>query len=206
MNRAALEKPFQADLVKTRKTETGKALAFVGAVHYIRRLNEAFESEWTWRVLSHEVHGGQVVVHGVLEAKGQAKHAFGGWAISINKETGEVISTADDIKAASSDALKKAASLFGIGLDLYLNDDESGRGNPSTPAKAEPTYSNGGRGAPTDRNRLTAKQLKAIYAIARAKGIADAQLRQTTIKRFGSPAEFLSMTNASSFIDELKAG
>jgi hypothetical protein len=119
MNRAALEKPFPEDLIKTRKGAFGKDLSFVEAVHYIRRLNDAFDSGWTWKIVSHEINGSEVIVHGVLEGGGQAKHAFGGSTITTNKTTGEVISVSDDLKAAATDALKKACSLFGIGLELY---------------------------------------------------------------------------------------
>jgi hypothetical protein len=106
---------------------------------------------------------------------------------------------ADDLKAAATDALKKAASLFGVGLDLYEGDDST-RGPASVfqPPKAA-------REEPTERSRITAKQLKAIFAIARIKSVSDAQLRQTCIKRYGSPPDFLSKANASTLIDELKA-
>lgn len=43
MNRAALEKPFPEELIKTRKGAFGKELSFIEAVHYIRRLNDAFD-------------------------------------------------------------------------------------------------------------------------------------------------------------------
>jgi hypothetical protein len=202
MNRAVLEKSFSAELVKTRRNGAGKELAFVSAVHYIKRLNEAFDSHWTWKILSHEIQGSEVVVHGVLEAAGESKHAFGGWTVTADKTTGEVMSVADDLKAAATDAMKKAASLFGVGLDLYLKDDDA---SPS--ATARPREEVTANAAPDDggRNRITAKQLKAIFAISRIKNISDAQLRQTCIRKFGTPPDFLSKANASEFIDDLKA-
>jgi hypothetical protein len=42
--------------------------------------------------------------------------------ITKAKETGEIISLADDLKAAATDALKKAATLLGVGLHLYNGD------------------------------------------------------------------------------------
>jgi hypothetical protein len=39
--------------------------------------------------------------------------------ITRKKDSGEVISLGDDLKAAATDALKKAATLLGVGLHLY---------------------------------------------------------------------------------------
>jgi hypothetical protein len=204
MNRAALEKPFPEELIKSRKGAFGKELSFIEAVHYIRRLNDAFDSAWSWKVLSHELNGSEVIVHGVLEAGGQAKHAFGGSAITTNKTTGEVMSISDDFKAAATDALKKACSLFGIGLELYASSanegDQANRGQEADTGKG--TTSQGGT---DERNRLTAKQLKAIFAIGHVKRMTDGEIRQASIKTFGRAPEYLSRVDASAYIDQLKA-
>jgi hypothetical protein len=206
MNRSALEKPFSTELIKTRKGAFGKDLTFVEAVHYIRRLNDAFESGWTWKIVSHEINGSEVIVHGVLEGGGQAKHAFGGSAITTNKTTGEVISVSDDLKAAATDALKKACSLFGIGLELYAI--AGGEGDQHAGRNQEPALdkgSSGGDGPTDERNRLTAKQLKAIFAIGHVKRMTDGEIRQTSVKQFGRAPEYLSRSDASTYIDHLKA-
>ena len=50
------------------------------------------------------------------------------------KVTGKkALSIADDLKSASSDALKKAASLLGIGLHLYISQQK-----PSYPSSVKP--------------------------------------------------------------------
>jgi hypothetical protein len=207
LNRAALEKPFPVDLVRTRTGAFGRDLSFVEASHYIRRLNDAFESGWSWKILSHEVHGSEVLVHGVLEGGGQAKHAFGGSAITTSKSTGEIISTSDDLKSAATDALKKACSLFGIGLDLYAREAperESPAGTGFGPRKS--TNRASGAPSPDERNRLTAKQLRAVFAIGNMRELTDSEIRHASIKTFGVAPEFLSRTDASSFIDQLKVG
>jgi hypothetical protein len=208
MDRALLEKPFTPEVVKTRKGAFGE-LSYVEAAHYIRRLNDAFEGQWSWRIVSHQIEGSEVIVLGVLEAGGASKHAFGGSAITTNRTTGEVVSQADDLKAAATDALKKACSLFGIGLDLYTSSVEPAAVNPTAgsprlrtvpsapPARAEqPT-------APPERNRLTAKQLRAIYAIGHAQGLSDAALKKRSLEAFGVAPEFLSRTDASALIESL---
>ena len=206
LNRAALEKPFPEELIKTRRGAFGKDLSFVEAVHYIRRLNDAFESGWSWKIVSHEVNGSEIIVHGILEAGGQAKHAFGGSGITTNKTTGEVISISDDMKAAATDALKKACSLFGIGLEMYA--DATGDADQGAGGNREPASDKGkaGGGGPTDdRNRLTAKQLKAIFAIGHVRRMTDGEIRQNSVKTFGCAPEYLSRSDASTYIDQLKA-
>jgi hypothetical protein len=119
MNRSILEHPFAGHLVKTRRGAFGEQLSYVEGAEYIRRLNEAFEGEWSFEVVDHRVYDAEVVVVGNLTADGVTKMAFGGSSVTTNNQTGEVISLADDLKAAATDALKKAASLLGVGLDLY---------------------------------------------------------------------------------------
>jgi hypothetical protein len=207
MNRSALENPFPDALIKTRKGAFGKDLSFVEAVHYIRRLNDAFDSAWTWKVVSHEVNGAEVVVHGYLEAAGQSKHAFGSSNITTNKTTGEIVSIGDDLKAAATDALKKACSLFGIGLALQGRESEPGRGDgdvDSSPS-SQPRGEGAGHSGDAERSRLTAKQLKAIFAIGRVAQMTDTEIRKLSVQLFGIAPEFLSRVNASELIDRLKA-
>lgn len=205
LNRAALERPFPEEIVRTRKGAFGRDVSFVEAANYIRRLNDAFDSAWSWRIVSHEINGSEVLVHGVLEGGGQLKHAFGGSAITTNKNTGEVVSTSDDLKAAATDALKKACSLFGIGLDLYVREAADLERDPGNGRGVGPAPPRGGTPSASERNRLTAKQLKAIFAIGSMLEMTDDEIRQLSIQTFNVAPEFLSRVNASSFIDQLKA-
>ena len=68
--------------------------------------------------MSQENNGNQVMVLGKLTAEGVSKSQFGCSSITTNSKTGEIVSLGDDWKASASDALKKSASLFGIGLHL----------------------------------------------------------------------------------------
>jgi len=47
---------------------------------------------------------------------------FGGKAISKHKD-GSFVCLGDDLKAASSDSLKKCSTQFGIALDLYMDEE-----------------------------------------------------------------------------------
>ncbi len=234
LNRSILEAPFDASVRKTRQGAFGKELHYVEAQHYIRRLNDAFGSEWSWRIIQHDIHGSEVVVIGALEAEGVLKHSFGGSSITTNSQTGEVVSIANDLKSAATDALKKACSFFGIGLELYGGIDDAmpshrthsgpqgvqngngarnhGNGRYSSETNGSRSYSsnsngrspsgNNGNGSP-DRNRLTAKQLKALYAISHSQQMSDWDLKGTSVEAFGVAPEFLSRQQASHLIDTL---
>jgi len=107
MNKEILTRPFPPELVRHRPGQNGRQLAYVETHAVIARLNEGCES-WSFEVLEHQVLDTEVIVLGRLTADGVIKCAFGGSAITIDKN-GEVVSIADDLKSAASDALKKAS-------------------------------------------------------------------------------------------------
>lgn len=206
MDRAALEKPFPQSVIKSRKGAFGQ-VNYVEGVHYIRRLNEVFDGKWSWRIVTHEIREHDVIVQGELTADGVVRQAFGGGPITYNKNTGEVVALADDLKSASTDALKKACSLLGIGLDLYGAPVETKEPVPQPPAPA-PQQSTRTPSQPIhiDEYRLTAKQLKAIWAIATKQGLGDADVKARCKSEFGCMPEFLTKRQASGFIDLLSQG
>jgi hypothetical protein len=212
MDRELLERPFEAHLIKSRRGVGGKRLSSVEGAEYIKRLNEAFAGRWTFEVLDHRVLDAEVVVLGRLEAGGVKKVAFGGSSITTSGSTGGPVSLADDLKAAATDSLKKASSLLGIGLHLYgdATEEQHGhRGNGAASAGHGGSSGNGGRwggnghGARA-QDRLTERQLSAIWGMGRALGVSSAELRRRTTEVFGVEPEGLTKGDASSFIGELK--
>ncbi|HPZ07738.1 MAG TPA: Rad52/Rad22 family DNA repair protein [Candidatus Eremiobacteraeota bacterium] len=111
-----LTKPFPTQEIKYRKGFNGKQLAYIETVNYIERLNQAFKYQWSWEVIDYKVEEKQVYCKGkltvIINGTPVIKEGFGG-KIRTGGELG------DDLKSASSDALKKASSLLGIGLHLY---------------------------------------------------------------------------------------
>ena len=203
MNRETLEKPFDNTLIKNRKGAFGQKLSYVEGVEYIRRLNDAFESKWSIEIVSHEVLGREMVVLCKLTAGGVVKMAFGGSPITTNRDTGEIVSQADDLKAAATDALKKACSLLGIGLHLYCNTtcngNSSGSTGKSSGANGQSHRDNGNSRQP----RLTQKQLSAIWGMGRALGLTADAIRDHSQQEFGVFPEFLTKSDASTFIGKL---
>ena len=128
----ALSRPFTQELIKYREGQKKKQLAYVETVNYVERLNEAFDYKWNWEIISENVTEYEAYCKGRLtvEIDGQVviKEAYGGKDLTMvdtyDKQTRQVtgkkpFSIADDLKSASSDALKKASSSLGIGLHLY---------------------------------------------------------------------------------------
>ena len=190
MNRAILEKPFESAHVKQRQGTFGNTLDYVEGHAVVARLNEAFEANWAFELSNHWIlkETDEVLVLGKLTAEGITKMAFGSMQISRKQDTKAVISLGDDLKAASTDALKKAASLLGVGLYLYSTPKNKGNGG------------NGGNGT-----RLTNKQLSAIFAIGKSKGLQNKDLKEKALTMFNKNLHFLSKEEASSLIKTLQS-
>ena len=112
------------EFVKQRMGRGGLTLDYVEVGYVVDQLNEAFNFMWDFEIEGEKVGTTQVWVKGKLRVHVSpdvsiVKTAFGGADIKKSRETGDVIDIADDLKAASADALKKAASLLGIAADVY---------------------------------------------------------------------------------------
>ena len=119
MNRDILEKEFEPSQIKRRRGPFGDDLDYVEAADVIRRLNEAFDGEWSFEIIEHQQMFSEVVVLGKLTAQGIVKCQFGSHKITKAKKDGEVVNIGYDLKAAASDCLKKTATHLGVALHLY---------------------------------------------------------------------------------------
>jgi len=208
MNREALERPFDSSLIKTRQGGHGRSLNYVEGAEYIRRLNEVYDADWNFEIVQHQVLEGEVIVVGKLVAGGVIKMSFGGSSVTTSRSSGEAVSLADDLKAAATDALKKACSLLGIGLHLYSDAQPSaGNGN----GRQQPHGGNGqrrrngnGRGnGASNGDRATQRQVSAIWALGRNLGMSADAIRQRSLEEFGAMPEMLSKSDASTLISAM---
>jgi hypothetical protein len=112
--------------IKSRPGPGGMRLSYVEVGYVINMLNQVFGYNWDFRVLDQQIGKKQVWVRGELTVKvGEnaiVKGQFGGADIKSNRQTGDPVSVADDLKAAASDCLKKCASMIGIAGDVYWGD------------------------------------------------------------------------------------
>lgn len=132
-------------LIKQREGGGKKILSYVSGSTVIDLLNEAFGYLWSWDVVEQFVQESQPKFNPRYDKEpqpqGPVAHVRGNLTVPIVQEDGTVVmitksgfgsktvlgGQADQehiFKAAATDALKKAASLFGIGAQLYRDEDE----------------------------------------------------------------------------------
>jgi len=119
-----LTRALPKDKIHTRPGKAGMEFAFITPDFVIETLNEAFGSEWGTKIVFQEVYDNVVVVGLQLyvpttDGKYVAKEQFGSCEITRGLDTGSAF------KGAASDALKKCATLFGVGLELYKDESEA---------------------------------------------------------------------------------
>ncbi len=121
-----MERKFPKKEVKIRPGKRGQEIYYLETASVIRRLNEAWEGEWSFEVKDKGIdrEAGYVWVLGRLTCGGVVKEQFGSKVISLTSE-GTIVDLGDDLKAAASDALKKCATLLGVGLYLYQEEEEA---------------------------------------------------------------------------------
>jgi hypothetical protein len=143
INLDVLTRPFAPEQIRQREGRGGKMLDYLETHAVIARLNEAFNGAWSFEVLDFKTMEGEIVVHGKLTAVGVTKTQFGSSEVHRLKgqdgEKGAPVSIGDDLKAAASDALKKCATLFGVGLELYRRADRPAQRPPA--ARPQPAQS-----------------------------------------------------------------
>ena len=223
MNRELLERPFAPAQIRQRKGRNG-LLDYVEGHSVIQRLNEALDGAWSFEIVHHEVREEEVLVIGRLTAEGITKMAFGGSQVTRERESGALISISDDLKSASTDAMKKCATFLGVGLHLYADKPLVGRtaamraggalppgtpparpASPLPPPRPSPNGNGAGPRPPTgdggaspNGDRATDRQLEAIVSIGRGKGLAPADVEVMSLRAFNRKPGALTRSEASS--------
>lgn len=236
---SALAAPFPESCIQRtegRITGRGYDTTGIGYQHVVNRLNEAV-GLGCWR--AHRT----VTVKTITTSKGrEAYEAICDLTLELGSwENGEFVvfaealsdgghtsmSEADARKGAYTNALKKAAAMFGCGRQAYegtLDDDnvpadspDQSHGavtvttlptprvqSPTSPAPPATTISQPHRSVTAPpRSRLTSKQLAAIWALGRKIGYEQSTLRSHIKTAFGVQPEFLSRDQASQAIGAL---
>jgi len=172
-----LSRPFTD--IKTRPGRNGQAIQYVEGHAIVQRLNEALAGDWSFRVLEREVLEQEVLVLVELRAGDVIKHAFGGSELTRTRE-GKVVSVADDLKSAATDALKKAATLLGVGVQSCAV--EEAPAPLQGPKRVQPAADGEEPGVP-DANRLTRKQAEFIAKLAKTNGLGRGEVEELSRKR-----------------------
>jgi hypothetical protein len=112
-------KPFPPEAVQQRRGGGGYALSYYDTQTIIRRLNDATGNSWSLEAIRIWEADGILFAHVKLTIPGLGSREHIG-VQKIEARSGE-----DIYKGCVSDALKKAATLFGVGLELYGPDYEA---------------------------------------------------------------------------------
>ncbi|MBI4494548.1 MAG: hypothetical protein HY690_17350 [Chloroflexi bacterium] len=134
-----LAAPFETTFHDTRG---GLELEYITGEQAVTRLNEVLGvAGWSFRVLEHGYHeeADEVWVLGELTANFGGtvvnRQQFGSQKVKRSRASSTPLDIGFDLKGASTDALKKCASLLGVGL--YLSRKEA-PAEPAAEARAEP--------------------------------------------------------------------
>ena len=184
MNRELLEQEFDKEQIKTRKGNYGKTFEYVETAAVVQRLNDALDGSWSFDIVDYIIKDNDVTVLGKLSTNGDTKMQFGSRKIGKNSKTGEIINIGDDLKAAASDSLKKAASLLGCGLYLYTEDD-------LMPAQPVTNKSD---------EKITQEQLTQIKELRTELSWEPDKVQEQTQKMFQAEVTKLNPTMAIAFI------
>jgi len=111
--------------IYVRPAKGGGQWSFVTGVYVKKILNYVFGFLWDFEIKDKGREGDQVWVLGRLTVKNNlgsvmiVKEQFGRADIKLKKGTNTPLDYGNDLKAASTDALKKCASELGIASDIY---------------------------------------------------------------------------------------
>ena len=140
-----IQVPTPIEFIKTRPGKGGRTFRYIEGGYVIAQLNKIFSPiGWDFDIVREKVYDKEVVVRGRLEIKDFKSGYSVGRTRTGTKERIAGVPLGDTIKSAETDALKKCASHFGIGLDVYWQQmednrptEKSGARKPSTPPKKE---------------------------------------------------------------------
>ena len=111
--------------IYTRPAKGGGKWDYVTGVYVKKVLNYVFGYMWDFQVVDKGREGKQIWVQGRLTIRDKGgkvmiiKEQFGRADIKFKRESKEILDYGNDLKSASTDALKKCASELGIASDIY---------------------------------------------------------------------------------------
>lgn len=126
--------PTPEKYIMQREGRGGLVLDYVETNYIIGRLNATFMFDWDTEILEQIINEKENQIAMKLRlvvrfANGKEikKDAWGGSEIKRLKKDGSIMDLANDLKAAESDAIKKAASMLGIAWDVYSGLTKNGK-------------------------------------------------------------------------------
>jgi hypothetical protein len=152
----ALARPFDVTFQDVRG---GVSLEYITGEQAVSRLNETLGVlNWSFRVVEHGIHAeaDEVWVLAELTAisDGQivVRQQFGSQKLKRSRSSGTPLDIGFDLKGATTDALKKCASLVGVGLYLFKKEAQV---RAQAPSSGSGGFTNGQDSAPQNQGNVT---------------------------------------------------
>jgi hypothetical protein len=123
----------------------GVSLTYITGEQVIRRLNEVLGVDgWQFVILQNSIHAeadeawvlGELIA--TIDGHEVRKQQFGSQKLKRSRSTGAPLDIGFDMKGASTDALKKCATMIGVGLYLSRKEPERHGSAPQRTAAARP--------------------------------------------------------------------
>lgn len=196
-----LSEKFPDKFVKRRLINSGtsdeKVIEYIGGDKVVERLNEVIGFNWTFEVVDKivDIDIGQIAILGRLSAEVDGVKTFKEqWGSSVidTYSNGRVVSLGDNIKAATTDSLKKCATLYGVGLYLYDSESMKFPDNKCVPPSKASTESSIEKIRDSLERKASKAQVSTIIKI-----IKDNELDEKLIKEKYNVEKFVDMSNSS---------
>ena len=129
---ALILKKTPAQYVKARPAKGGGTWDYVTGGYVKKCLNLMFGWDWDFEILDEKILFGEAIVKGKLTCRSNGKEIvkmqFGNKDImyrrDVDKDGNKIpLSIGNDLKAATTDCLKKCAAEIGIASDIYNKED-----------------------------------------------------------------------------------
>jgi hypothetical protein len=129
---ALILKKTPAQYVKARPAKGGGTWDYVTGGYVKKCLNLMFGWDWDFEIIEQMVMHGEAIVKGKLTCRSNGKEIvkmqFGNKDIMYRKDVDkdgnrQPLSIGNDLKAATTDCLKKCAAEIGIASDIYNKED-----------------------------------------------------------------------------------
>lgn len=176
-----LREPFPANAIRQRAGGGGRMLSYVEGHTVIRRLNEAC-AEWDFTIIREWQEGNLLKAQVQLCIPGLGCRQHVGVQVFSDRQGTEDVQA----KGHITDALKKSATLFGVGLELYGPDYEAGevahhpvpvvnnsrdnRAAPNTNLQQQPSSPPQQRPQASSTAAITPSQIKYLWSLSAQKG------------------------------------
>lgn len=201
MSEINIEKLTEPFPMSARKTHPQTKMTYVEGHVYILRLNEATGNNWDWHIVRQDFHpygatakgNPRLLITVIGEMTIPGLGTRGGMGVQVvTADTGGE----DMWKGATTDAIKNAAKLFGVGIELYGPDYEAGE-PPDLPPRTRGTSRNTVPEPPqspvanerpaqvSEHPTMDQRGLTAIFAAKNKRGISDDDLHTIARLRYG---------------------